>query len=142
MDTLFWSEPPPDLQGIVVMANGMMAGWRKNEVWFCEPYYPHAWPIIYIIAVDADIVGLGVHNQSLIILTSGSPYSATGVHARGHDAWRRSSRWSLARRMRSIVNTPNGVLYCSPNGLINITTQGAENLTKALILKDQWSAPS
>jgi hypothetical protein len=139
LGTVTWSEPPADLQGIVVMANGMMAGWRSNEVWFCEPYYPHSWPIVYVIGVDADIVGLGVHNQSLIILTSGSPYAATGVLP---EAMTLSKLQPLepCTSVRSIVNTPNGVLYCSPNGLINITSQGAVNLTKALILKDQWYA--
>jgi len=42
--------------------------------------------------------------------------------------------------VRSIVNTPNGVLYSSPNGLINITPAGATNLTVQKILKDQWSS--
>src|SRR5262245_41828044 len=41
LQTTTWSEPPADLQGLVTMPNGMIAGWRKNEVWFCEPYYPH-----------------------------------------------------------------------------------------------------
>jgi hypothetical protein len=36
------------------------------------------------------------------------------------------------------VNTPNAVLYSSPNGLINITAAGAQNVTKDFILKDQW----
>jgi len=39
----------------------------------------------------------------------------------------------------SVVNTPNAVLYCSPNGLINLTAAGAENVTKDIILKDQWA---
>lgn len=138
LQTVTWSGPPDDLQGLVTMPNGMIAGWRENEVWFCEPYYPHAWPVQYTIAVDPKIVGLGVYNQSLIILCEGQPYAATGVHP---------SQMSLAKvqpleactSMRSIVNTPNGVLYSSPNGLINITPAGAVNLTLQTILKSQWN---
>ena len=137
LGTITWSEPPPDLQGMVVMANGMIAGWRASELWFCEPYYVHSWPIIYILGVDAEIVGLGVHNQSLIILTSGQPYAATGVVPENMSLSKIQPLEPCTSR-RSIVNTPDGVLYCSPNGLINITANGAVNLTKDTILKNQW----
>jgi len=139
MRSLFWSEPPADLQGLVTMGNGMIVGWRENEVWYCEPYYPHTWPILYVMGVDAEIVGLGVHNQTLIILTSGSPYAAAGVVPENMTLSKVQPLEPCTSR-RSIVNTPEGVLYSSPNGLINITAQRAVNLTKDLILKDQWHA--
>jgi len=137
MTSLYFTAPPHDLQQLVSMPNGMVAGFRNNEVWFCEPYYPHAWPVPYVIAVPNEIVGLGVYNQSLIILCNGQPYSATGVEP---------SQMALAiiqpleacTSMLSIVNTPTGVLYSSPNGLINITPGGAVNLTLSTITKDQW----
>jgi hypothetical protein len=137
LGTITWSEPPTDLKGMVTMPNGMIAGWRANQVWFCEPYYPHSWPLVYVISVDAEIVGLGVHNQSLIILTAGQPYAATGVVPENMSL-SKIQPLEPCTSTRSIVNTPDGVLYCSPNGLINITSQGAVNLTKDTILKSQW----
>jgi hypothetical protein len=136
--TVDWSEPPEDLQGLVTMPNGMVVGWRKNEVWFCEPYYPHAWPVRYIIGVDATIKGLGVYNQSVIILTEGQPYAATGILPEAMALSKIQPLEPCTARL-SIVNTPNGVLYSSPNGLINITPAGAVNLTLQMILKDQWA---
>jgi hypothetical protein len=138
LQTLTWSEPPADLQGLVTMPNGMVAGWRSNEVWFSEPYYPHAWPIQYVLGVDPKIVGLGVYNQSLIILCEGQPYAATGIHPSAM-ALSKIQPLEPCTSVRSIVNTPNGVLYCSPNGLINITPSGAVNLTIQSILKSQWA---
>lgn len=135
--SLYWSAPPSDLQALVTMPNGMVAGWRHNEVWFCEPYYPHAWPVTYVIAVDPEIVGLGVYDQSLIILTDGQPYSATGVDPQSM-ALRKIQPLEPCTSRLSIVNTPTGVLYSSPNGLINITPSGAANLTKQIVTKDQW----
>jgi hypothetical protein len=137
MTSLYFTAPPTDLQQLVSMPNGMVAGFRNNEIWFCEPYYPHAWPVPYVIAVPNEIVGLGVFNQSLIILCNGQPYAATGVDP---------SQMALAivqpleacTSILSIVNTPTGVLYSSPNGLINITPGGAVNLTLSSITKDQW----
>jgi hypothetical protein len=139
LTTTTWSGPPDDLQGLVTMPNGMVAGWRANEVWFCEPWYPHAWPIQYVIGVDPTIVGLGVYDQSLIILCEGQPYGATGVTP-GAMSLAKIQPLEPCTSMRSIVNTPNGVLYSSPNGLINITPAGAVNLTATMILKSQWAA--
>jgi hypothetical protein len=133
-----WFPPPTDLQGLVSMPNGMVAAWRKNEVWFCEPYHPHAWPIQYVIGVPNDIVGLGVFGQAVIILTQGQPYSATGVDPASM-ALAIIQPLEPCTSRNSIVSTPNGVLYSSPNGLINITPAGAVNTTVTRILKDQWN---
>lgn len=139
LTTLNWTEPPADLQGLISLPNGMVAGWRSNELWFCEPYYPHAWPIQYTVAVPNNIVGLGVLGQSVIILSEGHPWSATGVDPSSMALAIIQPLEPCTSRL-SIVNTPGGVLYSSPNGLINITAAGAQNLTKDMILKDQWAA--
>jgi hypothetical protein len=139
LQTTSWAPPPSDLQGFTAMAGGFLAGFRYNEVWFCEPYNPHAWPPAYVIAVEGNVVGLGVYNQSLIILTEGQPYAATGISPDTMTLDKIQPLEPCTSR-NSIVNTPNGVLYCSPNGLINITPAGAMNLTMPMILKDQWHA--
>lgn len=139
LPSITWFAPPDDLQGLVSMPNGMTVSWRANEVWFSEPYHPHAWPVEYVIAVDALIVGLGVFVQSLIILTQGQPYSATGTDP-AQMALAKIQPLEPCTSRNSIVSTPNGVLYSSPNGLINVVPAGALNLTFKTILKDQWSA--
>lgn len=138
LGTLGWDVPPEDLQGLISMPNGMVAGWRSNEVWFCEPYFPHAWPLKYMIAVPNNIVGLGLYGQSVIILTEGNPWSATGVDPSSMALAVIQPLEPCTSRL-SIVNTPSGVLYSSPNGLINITASGAQNMTINSILKDQWA---
>jgi hypothetical protein len=135
--SLEWTEPPTDLQGLISLPNGMVAAWRQNEVWFCEPYQPHAWPLRYMIAVPTQIIGLGVLGQTVIILTQGHPWSATGIDPSSMALAIIQPLEPCTSRL-SIVNTPGGVLYCSPNGLINITAAGAQNLTKDMMLKDQW----
>lgn len=138
LQSMSWSAPPVDLQGIVAMAGGFLAGWRYNEIWFSVPYYPHAWPPNYVIAVEGNIVGLGVYYQSLIVLTEGQPYAATGITPNSMTLAKVQPLEACTSR-NSIVNTPAGVLYSSPNGLINITPSGAMNLTLQQITKDQWA---
>jgi len=139
LGSLDWFPPPTDLQGLISLPNGMVASWRKNEVWFCEPYQPHAWPLKYMIAVPNNIVGLGAIGQTVIILTEGSPWSATGIDPSSMALAIIQPLEPCTSRL-SIVNTPNSVMYCSPNGLINITAAGAQNVTRELMLKDQWAA--
>src|SRR4029077_14831314 len=79
LPSIDWGPPPVDLKGMVKMANGMIAGFRDNEVWFCEPYRPHAWPAPYVLGVESQIVGLVVQQQSLVIMTVGWTSIATGI---------------------------------------------------------------
>ncbi len=73
-----WFPPPAGLQGMTVMQNGMIAGFTKNEIWFCEPFRPHAWPAAYVKTVDFPVVGLGVTNGALVVCTSSCPYVLSG----------------------------------------------------------------
>ena len=79
LQTLFWTPPPAGLKGLVAMPNGILAGFEGNQIYFSEPYYPHAWPDIYALTVDYPIVGLGVYDTTLVVLTTKFPYLISGV---------------------------------------------------------------
>jgi hypothetical protein len=132
-----WIGPPSDLVGWVTMANGMIAGWKSNEIWFCEPFRPHAWPAAYSITVEYPIVGLGVVNQTLVVCTAGYPMVATGIHP---DSVSMSKLASFEPCMArgSILSTPDGVFYASPNGLMLVSNGAASLVTEGLIQKDEW----
>lgn len=137
LQSTFWTEPPSDLQGMIAMPNGIIAGWRENEIWFCEPYRPHAWPVTYVVAVDSPVVGLGVMGQTLIVCTSVSPYAISGVNPATMSISRIATYEPCLSR-GSIISTPNGVIYASQNGLILATPAGAANVSRNLISKDVW----
>lgn len=132
-----WSPPPTDLAGMVSMPNGMVAGWRANELWFCEPYRPHAWPVKYMLGVESPIMGLGTIDQNCMVLTSGQPYVATGVDP-SQMALKKVQPLEPCTSPGSIVQTPGGVLYASNNGLILIGPSGGTNVTHDMIRKDEW----
>lgn len=133
-----WSAPPDDLQGLVSLPNGMIAGFREGELWFCEPYRPHAWPAAYALAVEYPIVGLGVSNQTLVVLTAGYPMLATGINPASITLSKLASFEPCSSR-GSILSAPEGVYYASPNGLILVANGSASNITKGLIQKDRWN---
>jgi hypothetical protein len=132
-----WLPPPDDLKGMVNMANGMIAGFRDTEVWICEPYRPHAWPPQYLLSVESKIIGLGVQQQSLVILTEGWTYIATGIRP---DAMSLTKVATLepCTSMGSIVSAPEGVMYTSVNGLMVVSSGIGINSTAGMVRKDQW----
>jgi hypothetical protein len=116
----------------------MAVGFRDNELWFSEPYRPHAWPPSYVLTTEFPIVGIGVIGQTVVAATSGVPYTATGVHP---------SVMSLTKvnitepciSKRSVLSVADGVFYCSPNGLIRVKESGqANNDTELWITRERW----
>jgi hypothetical protein len=138
LESTNWSGPPA-LTGWVVLGNGIVAGWIGKEVWFSEPYRPHAWPASYALTVDNEIMGLGVVGQTLVVCTQGFPVAFSGVHPASMTESKLSSFEPCTSR-GSIVSTTNGVYYASPNGLILVAGNGAVNITRNLITKDRWTA--
>lgn len=132
-----WSPPPSDLKGFVEMPNGIVAGFRTNEIWFCEPYRYHAWPAAYALGVAANIVGIGVVGQTLVVCTTGRPHTITGVTPASMSmAVLPQIEPCLSRG--SIVSSPSGVFYASQNGIVNVQAGGAANITQKLLNKDDW----
>jgi len=138
MASTTWTAPPEDLLGWVTMPNGMIAGWKGSELWFCEPYRPHAWPAAYSNVVEYPIIGLGVINQTLVVCTAGYPIVATGIHP---DSISMSKLASFEPCMSrgSILSIPEGVFYASPNGLVLVANGVANLVTEGMIQKDEWN---
>ena len=138
LESQLWTPPPVSLQGIIAMPNGMAAGFRENEIWFCEPYRPHAWPASYVLTTEYPIVGLGVTGNAVVACTSGSPYIANGVSPGAMTATKVVNSEPCHSR-GSIVSNNDGVYYCSPNGLILVRQDGTvQNTSELWITREKW----
>jgi hypothetical protein len=132
--------PPADLVGMVNLPNGMVAGWKNNEVWFCEPYFPHAWPPGNTIAVDFPIVGLGVTSGAVVACTSATPFVISGA-APGQMNLFKCTRPEPCSSRGSIVGLDTGVFYISMNGLIQVPNTGQLiNYTQTWVSREEWDA--
>lgn len=136
--TLFFP-PPEGLLGIKSMPNGIAVGFKGNEIWFSEPYFPHAWPPNYVITTEYPIVGMGITGQSAVACTSSKPYVATGV-APANMTLAKSDSPAPCISRGSIVDTDAGVYYASPLGLI-LVSQAAQvtNTTEMWITREKWA---
>lgn len=133
-----WFPPPEGLQGMLSMPNGIAVGFKGNELWFSEPYFPHAWPPNYVLTTEFPIVGIGVHGQSVVACTSGTPYIATGVAPSSMSLTKTAMAEPCISR-GSIISTDNGVFYASLNGLILVTQMGSvSNTTELWITREKW----
>lgn len=135
-----WFPPPTDLQGIKAMPNGVFVGWRANEIWFSEPFRPHAWPLNYALTTEFPVVGVGVAGQSAIACTTAHPEIASGVNPAGM-AQTKVKMPAPCTSAGSIISTDQGVYYHSINGLIYVDSSGnPTNYTDGWITREKWDA--
>jgi hypothetical protein len=148
LNTIGFAPPPAGLQGVVMMANGIAAGFtNQREVWFSAAYLPHAWPPQYALTVDYPIVGLTANGSSLNIVTEGSPFIATGVTPDTMTIGKITANEPCISR-GSIVSSGEGAYYASPNGIQLLNSGGTTNVTEAIyekefhysLLPPQWAS--
>ena len=138
MPSTNWFPPPADIQGFLTMPNGVVAGFADNEVWFCQPYYMHAWPPGYVLTTDFPVVGLGFTNGTLVILTNNTPYTVTGTTP-GAFQMNKCSQSNPCSSRGSIVSSDYAVSFMSQNGLIQVNNTGqATNLTDLWVGRANW----
>jgi hypothetical protein len=137
LPSALWLTPPSDLLGMVNMANGMSAAFHNNEVCFCEPYKPHAWPLAYRYSVDSPIVGIASIANSLVIMTQGRPYIASGNHPASVTVYPIDLPYPCVSK-RGIVSLGIGIMYPSFEGLVFVSGTSPEIATKDLFTRTEW----
>ena len=139
MSVAGWAPPPNTLQGLINLPNGNMAGFVGRDVYFCDPYHPHAWPEAYVQTVDYPIVGLGRMDTTLAVLTRGVPYFIQGSHPDSVVVVKSDIQQACASK-RSIVSISGTVIYASPDGLVMLSSGGSKILTENIFTRAQWQA--
>lgn len=137
LPSLNYDQPDDNLAGLTAMPNGMMAAFVGRDLYFCEPYRPHAWPENYMLSVDNDIVGLAAFGTSLAVLTTGSPYLVQGTHPSTLAMDKLEVDYPCIAA-RSIVDMGYFAAYASNEGLVTISSQGAQLVSEKMITPRQW----
>jgi len=132
-----WDMPDANMQGLCMMANGIMAGFVGKDVCFSESFVPHAWPIAYRLQTDFPIVGVAAFGASLFVGTTGYPYIINGVDPSQMTMIKGEYRQACVSK-RSIVEMGNGVIYASPDGLCVVDGSGVQVITKTILTRDDW----
>ena len=137
MECEFWYPPPEDLSGLTAHPNGFFVGYSGRDIYFSEPYRPHAWNPNYIVSTLGEIVGFGVFGTTVVVCTNSFPYTATGIHPQAMVLTQHDTAEPCLSRY-GIVSMPFGVYYPGPNGLMLFGSRGLSNATKELMTKEEW----
>ena len=137
LEATTWAPPPATLKGWIAMPNGFLIGFDGSDVYFSEPYHWHAWPAEYQQATETPVVGLGILGQTCVVCTQGYPSTITGTKP-ATCTFTKSTADEPCLSRGSIVSTPQGVIYASQNGLIQVGPSGIGNVTEQLITRQEW----
>lgn len=137
LSSMTWTPPVAGLTGIVNVLPGILAGFKGRTVYFSEPYQVHAWPSVYAVTVDDDIVGLGAFGSNLVVCTTSRPYILT-LQAPDSVVARPIHEHAPCLSKRSIVSVNGSVMYASINGVVAIDTTAPVLATQTIITRDEW----
>ncbi|MCH8505065.1 MAG: hypothetical protein LAT50_12160 [Ectothiorhodospiraceae bacterium] len=138
MESAEWDPPPEGLRGLIVLPAGFLAGFDGNRVYFSEPYRPHAWPESYSLALDEEVVALGRFDTSIVAATGGQPYLLTGSDPRAVQPRQLEASQGCVSK-RSMVSMGYGCVYASSDGLVMVSGNGAQLITRQYMPPDEWA---
>jgi hypothetical protein len=140
LQSTYYDPPPPDLQGITELENGILAGFRQNEVCFCEPYQFHAWPVAYRSAIAHNIKAIATIGGTLVVGTTDHPYLITGIDPAAMSQIQLPGRYPCLSK-RGMISSAAGVFFPSSDGLVMVSpSAGAKIVTKTLMAKEDWES--
>jgi hypothetical protein len=92
-----------------------------------------------MMTVNDEIVGLGVFDSSVVVLTKHQPVIITGTSPGGMSQVKLPMMQPCVAK-KSITTDQYGVLYASPNGLVSIGSGVQDVVTTALYTREEWQA--
>lgn len=129
---------PDNAEGLVAMANGMMACFVGYDVYFSDALMPYSWPVSYIQTTDYPIVGLAPFGTSLAVLTTGNPYIISGSDPQSMMMEKLPVAYSCLSK-KSICSAMGGVIYAAPDGMVFIGQNGPSVLSEKFVTRREWS---
>ncbi len=136
-----WDLPPTDLEGILALPNGVMAGFSKNQLCLSAQNFPHAWPVSYRLNTDTDIVGIGNIDTTVVIGTESFVYVASGNDPANYSMAKSEVPYACSSKNSFAYLTNIGVVFAGPDGLMAVAGIGQiRNLTEVVFTRDQWQA--
>lgn len=134
-----WEPPPKGLIGLIRHPNGFLVGFLPPfDIYFSEPYRPHAWPPEYVLSTEGAISALGIFGTSIGVPTNAHPYVCSGSNPTNMSFIKTNISEPCLSRY-GVVSTEAGVVYPSANGLVMLSPSGVQVITKQLMTRGEWN---
>ncbi|RLG37594.1 MAG: hypothetical protein DRO01_06995, partial [Thermoproteota archaeon] len=139
LETTDWDPPPDGLKNLILTAGGWAAGYKERSVYLSIPYQIHAWPSIYRLDFEDDIIGIGHAQGYLYVFTQQGAFichasDPSSVYIEDIEGV------PLPAFEGSVEAALGGVVYPSEEGLIAVAPTGWQILTEPFYTKEQWRA--
>lgn len=134
-----YEAPPDNLEGIAAIQNNILCGFVGNKIYFSEPGLAHAWPSKYAVTVESQVIAIVAMGGDALVLTRSFPYVLRGTDpAAGMTPSRVDAPYPCLSR-RGVVTMNYGIVYPTHDGLVVVSPQGTQLVTKMLFNNDTWS---
>jgi hypothetical protein len=141
IETELYALPPDDLRGLLALPNGILVGFRRNQICFSVQNRPHAWPVEWRLNTDTDVVGIGNIDTTVVVGTKAFPYLAIGNDPSAYSMTKLEVPQACVAKRSVAYLTGIGVVFASPDGLIAVSGNGkVQNLTEQIFTRRQWRA--
>lgn len=132
-----WEPPHVNLKGLICLPNGATVGFYENELWYSEPYQPHAYPPRYRYQTESQIVGIAAFGTTVVAATETRPYTFDGVTPDAVTPDAKSKIWPCKSK-RSVSSAGDGVVYSTDSGLAYIGQGGSNIFTRPFYTVEEW----
>lgn len=135
--SIYWDPPVGGLKGLVSLQNGLFAAYKDSTIYVSDWNAPHAWPYEHTVTIDYPIVGLGSFGNTIVVCTEAAPVLIV-VQDPTNPTIKAVQENCPCVSADSIVNTRNGVIFASQNGLVLINNTSPTFITEKLLTQDEW----
>lgn len=135
--SIYWDAPVNGLKGLVSLQNGLFAAYKDSTVYVSDWNAPHAWPYEHTVTIDYPIVGLGSFGNTIVVCTEAAPVLIV-VQDPTNPTIKAIQENCPCVSADSIVNTRNGVIFASQNGLVLINSTSPTFITEKILTQDEW----
>lgn len=135
--SIYWDAPVTGLKGLVSLQNGLFAAYKDSTIYVSDWNAPHAWPYEHKVTIDYPIVGLGSFGNTIVVCTEAAPVLIV-VQDPTNPTVKAVQENCPCVSVDSIVNTRNGVIFASQNGLVLINSTSPTFITEKLLTQDEW----
>lgn len=135
--SIYWDPPVDGLKGLVSLQNGLFAAYKDSTIYVSDWNAPHAWPYEHTVTIDYPIVGLGSFGNTIVVCTEAAPVLIV-VQDPTNPTTKAIQENYPCVSADSIVNTRNGVIFASQNGLVLINSTSPTFITEKLLTQDEW----
>jgi len=134
-----YDAPPSDMQGLKAAHNNILVGFTSNQLCFSFPDKPHAWPEIYRMTFESEIVAIQPNAGYITVLTKDYPYQVSGNDPATMVSSRIDTLYPCLSK-RSVVNMGYGIVWATHGGLAVFSpSTGIDLITKFVHDWDTWN---